>query len=82
MVLMEALESLFGLESFEPSSSDQLSQTASPEGSKFQVEIKKEENNSQVPLSVMLENWLFDENTIQGKDDLTIFSFDETADPF
>ncbi|XP_016432585.2 myb-related protein 306 [Nicotiana tabacum] len=80
--IMEAFESLFGLETFESSSSDQLSQTASPEASKFQVEIKKEENNSQVPLSVMLENWLFDENTIQGKDDLTIFSFDETADPF
>ncbi|MCE3214610.1 Transcription factor myb94 [Datura stramonium] len=87
MGLMEALESLFGLESFESSTSDdQFSQTASPEAEATKVEIKKEENeeHAEVPLSDILENWLLDENTlnIQPKDDLTNFSFDETAHLF
>ncbi|CAN4081671.1 unnamed protein product [Withania somnifera] len=83
MGLMEAFETLFGLDSFESSSTDEFSQTASPEATK--VEIKKEENEHvEVPLSVILENWLLDENTlnIQAKDDLTTFSFDETAHLF
>lgn len=81
MGVMEAFESLFGLESFESSSSDEMSETgtASP---KTKVEIKKEENvlDEEVPFSVILENWLLDESTlnIQHKHDLTTFSFDET----
>ncbi|XP_060194371.1 myb-related protein 306-like [Lycium barbarum] len=87
MGLMEAFEALFGLESFESSSSDQFSQTASPQAQAKNIEIKKEENEHvevPVPLSVILENWLLDENTlnIQPKDDLTNFSFDETANLF
>lgn len=82
---MEALESLFGLESFESSSSDELSQTTSPKAEAIKVEIKKEENEHvevQMPLSVILENWLLDENTlnIQPKNDL--ISFDETPHLF
>ncbi|KAJ8544940.1 hypothetical protein K7X08_017523 [Anisodus acutangulus] len=84
MGLMEAFETLFGMESFESSSSDEFSQTASPQAEATKVEIKKEENEQvpvPVPLSVILENWLLDENTlnIQPKDDLTNFSFDESA---
>ncbi|PHU25501.1 Myb-related protein [Capsicum chinense] len=88
MGLMEAFESLFGLESFESSSSDEFSQTTSPQAEATKVEIKKEENENveapAVPLSIILENWLLDENTlnIQAKDDLTTFSFDETAPLF
>lgn len=85
MGVTEAFESLFGLESFESSSSDEMSEigTASPKAEVTKVEIKKEENeehDEEVPLSVILENWLLDENTlnIQHKHDLTTFSFDET----
>ncbi|KAK4360742.1 hypothetical protein RND71_019694 [Anisodus tanguticus] len=85
MGFMEAFESLFGMESFESSSSGQFSQTASPVAEAKKIEIKKEENEHvPVPLSIILENWLLDENTlnIQPKDDLTNFSFDETANLF
>ncbi|KAH0717441.1 hypothetical protein KY285_013472 [Solanum tuberosum] len=89
MELMEAFESLFGLESFESSSSDELSQTATPEAETeaIKIEIKREENEHdvEVPLSVILENWLLDENTlnIQPKNDLTsLISFDETPHLF
>ncbi|KAK4710489.1 hypothetical protein R3W88_005002 [Solanum pinnatisectum] len=87
--LMEAFESLFGLESFESSSSDELSQTTTPEAEieAIKIEIKNEENEHdvEVPLSVILENWLLDENTlnIQPKNDLTtLISFDETPHLF
>ncbi|KAL6960758.1 hypothetical protein U1Q18_038520 [Sarracenia purpurea var. burkii] len=82
--LSEALESLFGFESFDSSNSD-LSQTMSPEASLLQAESKPE-LEAQFPLS-MLENWLFDEGVGvvvgQGKENLTTnFSFDENADLF
>ncbi|MCD9644273.1 hypothetical protein HAX54_032454 [Datura stramonium] len=55
-------------ESFEPSNSDQYSQAATPEATgKFHGESKREVDDDEVPLSVMLESWLFDEN-----DDLLI----------
>ncbi|KAM3286554.1 myb-related protein [Capsicum chacoense] len=54
-------------ESFEPSNSDQFSQVTTPEAAgKFYGESKRELDD-EVPLSVMLESWLFDEN-----DDLLI----------
>lgn len=53
--------------SFEPSNSDQFSQAATPEAAgKFHGESKREMDD-EIPLSVMLESWLFDEN-----DDLLI----------
>lgn len=75
--LSEAFESLFGFESFDSSNSE-FSQSTSPEASLFQGESKPE--ITQVPLA-MLENWLFDESSIQGKD-LTNFSFDHDEDLF
>lgn len=54
--------------SFEPSNSDQFSQAATSEAAgKFHGESKRELVDDEVPLSVMLESWLFDEN-----DDLLI----------
>lgn len=53
--------------SFEQSNSDQFSQAATPEAAgKFHGECKREMDD-EIPFSVMLESWLFDEN-----DDLLI----------
>ncbi|XP_060194604.1 myb-related protein 306-like [Lycium barbarum] len=59
--MTEYSSSFESLESFEPSS-----QAATPEAGKFHGESKREVDD-EVPLSVMLESWLFDEN-----DDLLI----------
>jgi myb proto-oncogene protein len=56
--LFEALESLFGFESFESSFSD-TSQSLSPEATLFQDESKPD-SSALAPLS-LLEKWLFDE---------------------
>lgn len=74
--LSEAFESLFGFESFESSTSE-FSQSTSPEASIFQGESKPDQGGAQVPLSMLLEDWLLD-----GKDDLANLSFDETANLF
>lgn len=77
--LSEALESLFGFESFESSNSD-ISGSASPDASLFQDESKPDPN-VQLPLS-LLEKWLFDESasTTQGKEQ-AITSNDVELDP-
>ncbi|XP_009785308.1 myb-related protein 306-like [Nicotiana tabacum] len=63
----EEFESLSSFDSFEQSNSDQFSQSLTLEAGKLHCEISKREVDDQVPLSVMLESWLFDEN-----DDLLI----------
>ncbi|KAA8530363.1 hypothetical protein F0562_005072 [Nyssa sinensis] len=73
--LSESFESLFGFES-----NSDFSQSMSPEASLFQGESKPNPG-AQFPLS-MLENWLFDEVSVQGKGELANFSFDENADLF
>ncbi|KAF7129048.1 hypothetical protein RHSIM_Rhsim10G0039500 [Rhododendron simsii] len=77
--LSEAFESIFGFESFESSNSE-FSQSMSPEASPFQDE-RKPDVGDQFPLS-MLENWLFDEGLVQGKEELADFSFDINAELF
>uniref|UniRef100_A0A5B7A0V3 Myb-related protein 306-like n=1 Tax=Davidia involucrata TaxID=16924 RepID=A0A5B7A0V3_DAVIN len=79
--LSEAFESLFGFESLElDSSNSNFSGSMSPEASLSQAE-RKPDLGAQVPLS-MLEKWLFDEATVQGKEVLTNFLFNEDADLF
>lgn len=77
--LSEAFESIFGFESFESSNSE-FSQSMSPEASPFQDE-RKPDVGDQFPLS-MLENWLFDEGLVHGKEELADFSFDINAEMF
>ncbi|KAH7846770.1 hypothetical protein Vadar_017938 [Vaccinium darrowii] len=77
--LSEAYESLFGFESFESSNSE-FSQSTSPDASLVQDESKPDVGDH-FPLS-MLENWLLDEGLVQGKEELTDFSFDINADLF
>ncbi|KAA8547986.1 hypothetical protein F0562_004415 [Nyssa sinensis] len=78
--LSEAFESLFGFESLDSSNSD-FSRSMSPEASLFQDDQRKPDHGAQVPLS-MLEKWLFDESTVQGKEVSSNFSFNEGADLF
>ncbi|KAM7510038.1 hypothetical protein LguiB_008913 [Lonicera macranthoides] len=73
--LSEAFESLFGFESFDSNSEFSQSNNTSPEGSFFQGESKPL-LSGQVPIE-MFENWLIDESVIEGKGDLSSFSFDD-----
>ncbi|GKV08728.1 hypothetical protein SLE2022_191910 [Rubroshorea leprosula] len=73
--LTETFESFF--ESFDSSNSD-FSQPMSPEASFFQDEDKKPSPISQGQLS-MLEKWLFDDGSSQGKDYLSDITLDENA---
>ncbi|CAK9162907.1 unnamed protein product [Ilex paraguariensis] len=77
----EAFKSRFGFESFDSSNSD-FSQSLSPEASLFQGESKPDPTAIEFGRLSMLENWLFDEGVVQGKEDLIDFSFDETTNLF
>ncbi|KAF5748997.1 hypothetical protein HS088_TW04G00958 [Tripterygium wilfordii] len=77
MELSEALDSLFGFESFDSSNSD-LSQSFSPD----EASISQDESKPQEPLS-LLEKWLFDEGAAsQGKDCFSDIKLDEHVNLF
>lgn len=84
--LSEAFESLFGLESFESSNNSDFSHQSNVsdrEASLFQDESKPDVLGGQLPFS-LLEKWLFDESSTQGKDQqlLTDMILDENANFF
>ncbi|XP_022740702.1 myb-related protein 306-like [Durio zibethinus] len=80
MEMSEAFESLLMFESLDSSNSD-FSQSMSPDASLFEDESKPD-RNAQGKLS-LLEKWLFDEGSNQGKDHhLSHIMIDENANFF
>lgn len=67
MELCEALESLYGFDSFVESSNSDFSGSASPDATCLFQDESKPDPNVQLPLS-LLEKWLFDEGVTQGKE--------------
>ncbi|OAY60164.1 myb-related protein 306 [Manihot esculenta] len=72
--LAQAFELLFGFESFDYPNSD-FSHT--DEANLFQVETKPNSSAQILPPLSLLEKWLLDEGTLQGKDYLSEVSVDE-----